>query len=143
MDLISIGDAGRTLGLNTSALRYYDDRGLVRPATRQGGRRLYGQDELRRLALIKIMQGLGLNLEAAAAILDQPGNQWRATARTQLTELEHLIARAKGAQTFLEHAIRCPANHPARDCPVMTKTLDRIIAGLSLEQLAAEHANPS
>jgi DNA-binding transcriptional MerR regulator len=40
MGLVSIGEAARILGLNPSALRYYDERGLLRPATRQAGRRV-------------------------------------------------------------------------------------------------------
>ena len=36
MDLISIGEAAHKLGLNASALRYYEERGLVRPAARSG-----------------------------------------------------------------------------------------------------------
>src|SRR2546430_10176021 len=58
MDLVSIGDAARLLGLNTSALRYYEQRGLVRPVNRQHGRRMYDATQLRRLALIQIMQRL-------------------------------------------------------------------------------------
>ncbi|MGH3694213.1 MAG: MerR family transcriptional regulator [Pseudonocardiaceae bacterium] len=52
MDLISIGQAADRLGLNPSALRYYDERGLVTPAARRAGRRVYGLEELRRLAFI-------------------------------------------------------------------------------------------
>lgn len=143
MDLIPIGAAARQLGVNASALRYYEDRGLVRPAARRGGRRLYGRAELRRLALIRIMQGLGLSLDAASAVLDEPSDKWRKVLREQLAALEEWIVRARGAQDFLQHAVNCPADHPVRECPYLIETLDRLLAGVSFEQLAGEHGYPA
>lgn len=141
MDLIPIGEAARRLGVNTSALRYYEDRGLVRAAARSGGRRMYGPEELRRLAFIQVMQQLGVGLDAAAAVLDQPGAQWREVVRGQLTALDELIARAQGAQHFLRHALECPAEHPVTECPQMAATLDRLATGTTFAQLAAEHGD--
>lgn len=140
MDVIPIGEAAARLGMTPSALRYYDDRGLVRPQARRAGRRMYGPDELRRLALLKIFHGLGLPLDAAAAVLDAPSEQWRETVREQITDLDRVIARARGAQRFLTHALHCPADHPARECPTMTGALDRLVDGMSVEQLADEHS---
>jgi DNA-binding transcriptional MerR regulator len=77
MDLIPIGQAAARLGLSASALRYYDERGLVCPPARRAGQRMYGSEELRRLAFVKIAHRLGLPLDTAAAVLDAPGPQWR------------------------------------------------------------------
>jgi DNA-binding transcriptional MerR regulator len=60
------------LGLNPSALRYYDECGLVSPAARRSGHRVYGPEELRRLAFIKIAQRLGLPLSTAARSWTHP-----------------------------------------------------------------------
>ncbi|MGH3882513.1 MAG: MerR family transcriptional regulator [Pseudonocardiaceae bacterium] len=139
MDLIPIGQAADRLGLNASALRYYDERGLVSPPTRQAGRRMYGPEELRRLAFLKIAHDLGLPLDTAAAILDAPGPQWRQTVRQQIAELDTMIAKAQGAQKFLTHALNCPTNHPARDCNTMIATLDRLVDGTTVDQLAVEY----
>ena len=139
MDLISIGEAAARLGLSPSALRYYDERGLVCPRSRQAGRRMYGSEELRRLAFIKIVHRLGLSLNTAAAVLDAPSPQWRQTVRQQIAELDEVIAQAKGAQLFLTHALHCPTDHPARQCATMIGTLDRLVEGMTVEQLAAEH----
>jgi DNA-binding transcriptional MerR regulator len=141
MDLIPIGEAAGKLGINATALRYYDQRGLLPPAVRRGGRRLYGPDELRRLAFIHIVQRLGISLDTAAAVLDAPSDQWRETVRSQIAALEELIAAARGAQQFLSHALNCPADHPVRQCPNMIETLDRLVAGMTFEQLAAEHTD--
>jgi DNA-binding transcriptional MerR regulator len=139
MDLVSIGEAARLLGANTSALRYYEERGLVRPATRQGGRRMYAPEQLRRLAFIQVMQRLGMGLDAASAILDQPSERWQAVVREQIAALDDLIARATGARGFLQHALDCPADHPVQECPYLIETLDRRLAGATFEQLASEH----
>src|SRR2546430_16100863 len=139
MDLVSIGAAARLLGLNTSALRYYEQRGLVRPVNRQHGRRMYDATQLRRLALIQIMQRLGVRLDTAAALLHQPSNRWRHHLGEQIAALDDLIARAIAARDFLSHATACPAEHPVDECPHLIEMLDQRLAGTSIEQLAAEH----
>ncbi|KUH67411.1 MerR family transcriptional regulator [Mycolicibacterium novocastrense] len=142
MDAIPIGEAAARLQMAPSTLRYYDERGLVRPPNRQAGRRMYGADELRRLALLKIFNKLGLPLDTAAAVLDAPSPQWRELVRRQISQLDDVITQARGAQQFLTHALHCPSEHPARECPTMTRALDRLVDGVSVEQLAAEHADP-
>ena len=136
MTQIPIGQAAIRLGLSPSALRYYDDRGLVSPV-RKRGQRMYGADELRRLAFIKIAQHLGIPLQTAAAVLDAPGRNWRPIVRQQIAELNRVIAQAKLAQDFLTHALHCPADHPTRECPNMTAALDSLVDGTPIDELAA------
>lgn len=95
------------------------------------------------MAFLQVAQRLGIRLHTAAAVLDEPSEQWRATVSEQIAELEELISRAQGAKDFLTHALMCPAEHPARECPRMMDTLDRLLDGTSFEQLAAEHTNPN
>jgi DNA-binding transcriptional MerR regulator len=137
MALIPISEAAARLGLSASALRYYDERGLVCPSGRQAGRRMYGSDQLRRLAFIKIAQRLGLPLQTAAAVLDAPSPRWRETVRQQITELDRVISQAQDAQSFLTHALNCPTDHPARECATMISFLDRLVQGMTVEQLKA------
>ncbi len=139
MDLIPIGEAAAKLGMATSALRYYDERGLVRPAARRGGKRMYDREQLRRLAFVKVAQSLGLPLDAAAAVLDAPSPQWREALERQIAELDAAIARARTARTFLTHAVRCPSEHPARECPTMTGGLDELLAGTPVTELMDEN----
>jgi DNA-binding transcriptional MerR regulator len=141
MNLISIGEAADRLQMSPSALRYYDERGLVCPRARRAGRRMYGPEELRRLAFIKITQRLGLPLDTAAAVLDAPSPQWREIVRRQIAQLDEVIAQARGAQMFLRHAMQCPTDHPARECATMMGALDRLVDGMPVEQLAAEHGS--
>lgn len=143
MDLVPIGEAAARLGLSASALRYYDDRGLVRPAQRRAGRRMYGQDDLRRLAFIKIFHQLGVSLDTAAAVLDAPAHEWREIVREQISELEDVVTLARGAQQFLTNALKCPTEHPASECPTMTSALDRLVEGMTVAQLAREYDGPA
>lgn len=143
MDPIPIGEAAKRLGMRTSALRYYEERDLVRPAARMNGTRVYGLQELRRLAFIQIARRLGIDLDTAAAVLDEASDQWRKTVGEQIAELEELIARAQGAKSFLSHALMCPAERPTRECPHMIETLDQLLEGVSVEQLASEHVDSS
>jgi len=143
MDSIPIGEAASRLQMTTSALRYYDERGLVCPRSRRSGRRMYGPEELRRLAFLKIAHRLGLPLDTAAAVLDAPGEQWRDTVRGQIADRDRVIDQARAAQQFLTHALNCPTDHPARECPTMIGALDRLVDGVSVEQLAAEQTGVS
>lgn len=142
MDMIPIGQAADQLGMSTSALRYYDERKLVCPTARRAGRRMYGAEQLRRLAFIKIAHRLGLPLQTAAAVLDAPSPQWRQIVRQQIAELDQVIAQAQAAQNFLTHALNCPTEHPARECATMVGALDRLLAGTPMDRLATEYEGP-
>ncbi|MGH8877931.1 MAG: MerR family transcriptional regulator [Stackebrandtia sp.] len=139
MNLISIGEAARRLGVRTSTLRYYEDRRLVHPAARVNGQRRYGQDELRRLAFLQTARKLGIPLDTVAAVLDEDSARWREAVGEQIAGLDALIARARGARDFLSHALECPADHPVPECPHMTQVLDRLVDGMPFDELVAEH----
>lgn len=141
MEAIPIGEAAARLQMTPSALRYYDERGLVRPASRRAGKRMYGSDELRRLAFLKVVHRLGVPLDIAAAVLDAPSEQWRDSIRGQLADLDRVIAQARAAQQFLTHALNCPTDHPVRECVTLTGALDRLVGGMSVEELAAEQTS--
>jgi hypothetical protein len=59
--------------------------------------------------------------------------------RQQIAELDEVIKHAQGAQRFLTHALNCPTDHPARECATMIATLDRLVEGTTVDQLAVEH----
>lgn len=137
--LIGIGEAARLLGMNTSALRYYEERGLIRPVTRRGGKRMYGTEQLRRLVLVQIMQQLGIPLDAALAILDENSQNWRAQLTEQIRHLDDLIARASLARDFLTRARGCRSDHPVAQCPKLVGIIDRRLAGATFDELVQEH----
>ena len=70
MGSFTIGQVAERSGFTAAALRYYDDKGLVTPASRSdGGYRLYGDDALDRLAFIARAKQLGCSLDEVADLL--------------------------------------------------------------------------
>lgn len=71
--LISIGNLAKRSGVAASALRYYEEQGLLSSSRSSGGQRQYVRDTLRRVAFIRAAQtaGLGLN-EIRAALHSLP-----------------------------------------------------------------------
>jgi DNA-binding transcriptional MerR regulator len=58
----SIGDVSRITGLTASAIRYYEDQGLVRPARLQNGRRIFNAAAIQELAIINDLRQSGMTL---------------------------------------------------------------------------------
>ena len=69
---ISIGELARRTGLAVRTLRFYSDRGLVEPAGRSdAGYRLYDEEAVARVALVRTLRDLGVGLETIARVLDR------------------------------------------------------------------------
>jgi MerR family redox-sensitive transcriptional activator SoxR len=62
-DLLTIGEVARRSGFTPSAIRYYDELGLVSAVRTAGGQRRFQRSSLRRLALIRAARNMGLSLE--------------------------------------------------------------------------------
>lgn len=68
-DSITIGELAARSGMATSALRFYETRGLIRAERTSGNQRRYARAALRRVAFIRAAQEVGLTLEEIAAAL--------------------------------------------------------------------------
>ncbi len=68
-ELMAIGDLARRTGLSVSAIRFYEERGLVSALRSAGGQRRFLRSEIRRLSFIRIAQQLGFSIEEIAAQL--------------------------------------------------------------------------
>src|SRR3954467_7552188 len=68
--LMTIGEAADRAGVATSAMRYYERRGLLAADTRRSGQRRYTEATLRRLVFIGMLQDAGLALDEIEGILD-------------------------------------------------------------------------
>jgi DNA-binding transcriptional MerR regulator len=65
----TIGDLSRQVGLTPRTIRYYEDIGLLNSVRRvEGGRRIYTEEDIRRLRFIKRLKVLGLSLEDMAEL---------------------------------------------------------------------------
>jgi MerR family transcriptional regulator, copper efflux regulator len=68
--LLQIGQVADRTGLSLRTIRFYEENGLVRPTSRtDGGFRLYSEDDVARLEVIKRMKPLGFSLEEMQELL--------------------------------------------------------------------------
>lgn len=63
---LSVGDVARRSGIAVSALHFYERKGLISSLRTAGNQRRYARDVLRRLAVIRVAQRVGMPLEAVA-----------------------------------------------------------------------------
>ena len=68
-DLLTVGEIARRSGFTQSAIRYYDELGLLSAARTAGGQRRFQRSSLRRLALIRAARNMGLSLDEISATL--------------------------------------------------------------------------
>ena len=126
MDLLTIGEVAARAGVATSAVRYYERRGILAPDARLSGQRRYSAASLRRLVFIGMLQDAGLALEEIRAVLDANSvAEWKAVATRRLTSLEDEIDRLTRARNYLQGALLCRYDHPATDCRIMANEIDR------------------
>jgi len=126
--LLPIDEVARRFGIQASALRYYERRGLLQPASRHAGRRWYGRAEVRTLAVIGFWQRSGLmSLDEIAAVLAGPGRQrgWKQIVRERRETLERQIRQMSEARDYLEHLLTCPREHSLDGCPYFEQAIWR------------------
>lgn len=127
--LLTIGEVARRAGVATSAVRFYERRGLLTADARHSGQRRYRVETMRRLVFIGMLQDAGLSLEDIAGVLDAAHvADWKAIARRRLAVLDAEIARLQRARDYLEGALLCRYDHPATDCRIMGEEIDRRLA---------------
>jgi MerR family transcriptional regulator, copper efflux regulator len=123
----SISEVARHFGIAVSALRYYDQVGLLHPAGRRGNVRVYGRDELRRLVLVQLLHHDGMMslADTTATLADNPPSGGaRHVMAESIRVMHHQIERLHAAQHVLEHLLACPRDDPIRDCPVLRAQLE-------------------
>jgi MerR family transcriptional regulator, redox-sensitive transcriptional activator SoxR len=120
---LSIGEVARLSGKAPSAIRYYEEVGLVDRPERISGRRRYPVTVVRTLAVIETAQRAGLSLEEIRLLLRAtPSNRTaterlREVAEQKLPVLREAIERAEIVRGWLEDAARCCCP-TLDDCPL-------------------------
>ncbi len=108
---LAIGEVAGRAGMSASRIRYYEARGLLPAPERAGGKRRYGEEVLRRLAIIDAAQRVGFTLEEIGDLLgsrEEPAHErLRQLALMKLPELDELIARATSVRRVLTVCSRC------------------------------------
>lgn len=113
-DLLSIGEIARRTGLSVSAIRFYEERGLIEPVRTNGNQRRFLRSDIRRLSFILIAQRLGLSLteiEAELARLPQgrtpDAGDWAAISCAIRAGLDARIAELTRTRDRLDGCIGC------------------------------------
>lgn len=111
---MTIGETALRAGLATSALRFYEDKGLITSRRTGGGQRRYTRDVLRRVAFIRAAQSVGLELaEIRESLADLPDNraptkeEWEQFAALWRPRLEGQIAVLEAMRDRLAACIGC------------------------------------
>jgi len=125
-NLLTIGEVAERAQVATSAVRYYERKGLLRADARQSGQRRYRTETLRRLVFIRMLQDAGLTLDEIGGILSATTvTEWKGIARQRLQALDQQIAELHHARDVLAAALMCRFDHPATDCSIMGAEIDR------------------
>lgn len=113
-DLIPIGEMARRTGLSVSAIRFYEEKGLIEPVRTSGNQRRFLRSDIRRLSFILIAQQLGLSLgEIEAAFAKLPhgrtptAKDWRTISKGIRKVLDSRIAELTRTRDRLDGCIGC------------------------------------
>jgi MerR family redox-sensitive transcriptional activator SoxR len=114
MTELTIGELSERSGIATSAIRYYEDRGLIGSRRTPGNQRRYDRPMLRRLAFIRTAQRVGLSLEEIEdALRTLPSNRtptradWTRLSRGWRPRLDAQIAQLERLRDTLDSCIGC------------------------------------
>ncbi|XUU59602.1 redox-sensitive transcriptional activator SoxR [Erythrobacter sp. HA6-11] len=113
-DLLSIGELARRTGLSVSAIRFYEDKGLVEAWRSSGNQRRFLRSDIRRLSFILIAQRLGLalaDIEEELKKLPQGrtpnARDWQKISRSIRSLLDAKIAELSRVRETLDGCIGC------------------------------------
>jgi MerR family redox-sensitive transcriptional activator SoxR len=112
--LLTIGEVSRRSGVAASALRYYDERGLIRSVRAGSGHRRYGREVLRRIAFVVFAQHVGLTLdEIGAELAKLPPDRapdrrdWSRLSSAWTSRIDQRIAELERLKLGLTECISC------------------------------------
>ena len=105
---LSISEVAKQIGLRASAIRYYEQIGILPPAHRVSGQRRYDPTVLYRLAIIQRARQLGFTLTEIRQLFfgfrdsTRASERWRTLSQRKLAELDHLMEGIKAVRALLK-----------------------------------------
>jgi MerR family redox-sensitive transcriptional activator SoxR len=111
-DLV-ISDVARMFGLRTSAIRYYEQIGVLPPPVRKNGQRRYDDSVLFRLAVVQRARETGFTLAEVRELFfgfrpgTPPPKRWHQLSQRKMAELRQRMQRLKQMETLLKSVEKC------------------------------------
>lgn len=134
--LLTIGELAQCTGVATSALRYYEEVGLLPAPARVSGQRRYPESAVGLVGIILLLRDVGFSVAEQKALMASRAvapDDWRRLVRRKLVELEEQIAKARTAREAIKHALRCP-HEDIVQCPRFASVIVARLAGQPLDK---------
>lgn len=129
VELRSIGDTAARFGLEAHVLRHWEDKGLLAPARDGADRRLYGDDDLVRIAVILRSKAAGMTLDQIVVLLDDDhGPKRHAVLKEHIADLDRRMKEMELSRAMTMHAFECEA-HDMTTCPGFRATIQDVLDG--------------
>ena len=110
---MTIGQVAKESGLAASAIRFYEQAGVLPKPNRIGGRRQYDPSILERLAVVERAKACGFSLGDTRKLLygfregAPPSERWRTLAVRKIAELDELMRTIAAAKDLLQRPCAC------------------------------------
>jgi MerR family redox-sensitive transcriptional activator SoxR len=138
---LGIGEVARCVGVQPSAVRYYERIGLLPPPRRVSGRRRYEADVLKRLGLVHLLRQVGLSIGELRLLFGRGANAppavpWQTVASRKIADLDAQIERLQATRSWLAEALQtdCPC---VDDCVAVAVDDSGAATGYTLSCAAA------
>ena len=111
--MLSIGQVARQSGVSSTALRYYEEAGVLPTPARRSGQRRYDDQVFRQLALIKLAQQAGFTISEIRTLLHgfpahvTAAERWRTLANPKRAAVQALMERVLEMQDTLAQVSQC------------------------------------
>ncbi|WP_296597636.1 Cu(I)-responsive transcriptional regulator [Phenylobacterium sp.] len=123
---MNIGQAAKASGVSAKMIRYYDEIGLVRPASRtESNYREYDDRSLNELRFIRRARSLGFSMPEITQLLSlwrdrqRPSRDVKAIAERHIADLDARIAEMQAMADTLRHLSHCCAGDDRPECPIL------------------------
>jgi DNA-binding transcriptional MerR regulator len=134
--LLTIGELARRAGVTASALRYYEELGLLPAPARISGQRRYPESAARLVAAILLYSDAGFTLAEQKALMTtraSTSGDRRQLMQRKLAELDEQIAKAQAVREAIRHGLRCP-HEDITQCPNFNAGITARLAGQPLSR---------
>ena len=118
MPKYTTGELAKLCGVTVRTVQYYDTRGILVPSElSEGGRRLYSEDDLKRMRIICFLRDLGLSIDSISQLLSEedPGSvisllldQQEASLKEEMKEREDQLKKIADLKTGLKSVLPRP-----------------------------------